>query len=189
MMNKWFAGLMVCGLAMGMAACSDEDNKNCMAEDPALNTEAAAFEKAVKEGGITYVKVDDPDNPNGEKIEVASDCEKFAENMSNYLSADDGANNKRLVEAIQSYPKFSGSFLGILCGLKDTNKTISAAKTIVRINTAGNNCIRVNANDPNATWKNDMNNSLNSLSSAEGWDNMLQAAASEAAKDDNNNGN
>ena len=46
MMNKWFAGLMVCGLAMGMAACSDEDNKNCMAEDPALNTEADAFETA-----------------------------------------------------------------------------------------------------------------------------------------------
>lgn len=186
MMNKWFAGLMVCGLAMGMAACSDEDNKNCMAEDPALNTEADAFEKAVKEGGVTYKNVADPDNAN-EQIEVASDCEKFAENMNNYLTADDGANRTRLLEAIQSYPKFSGSFLGVLCGLKDTNKTISAAKKIVRINTAGNNCLRVETSDPNAQWRTDMNSGLNSLSTAEGWDNMLQAAASEASKDNSSN--
>ncbi len=186
MMNKWFAGLMVCGLAMGMAACSDDDNKNCMAEDPALNTEATAFEKAVKEGGITYVKVDDPENQ-GQKLEVASDCEKFAENMNNYLTADEGANRTRLLEAIKSYPKFSGSFLGILCGLKDTNKTIAAAQIITRINTAGQNCLRVDASDPNAQWKKDMNSGLTSLTTTEGWDNMLQAAASAATEDNSSN--
>ena len=177
---------MVCGLAMGMAACSDEDNKDCMATDPALNTEADAFDKAVRDGGITYKNVPDPENAN-EQIEVASDCEKFAENMNTYLTENDGANRTKLLEAIKSYPKFSGSFLGVLCGLKDTNKTISAAKKIVRINSAGNNCLRVETGDPDAQWRKDMNNGLTSLSTAEGWDNMLQAAASEASKDNSSN--
>ena len=192
MMNKWFAGLMVCGLACGLAACSDDDDNkkggNCLNEEPALVTEAAKLETAVKADGVTFTKEADPDDP-ATMLDVASDCEKFAVNMSNYLNDNEGQNSISLFEAIKDYPKFSGSFLGVLCGLIDTNKTIQAAAKVKNVYDVGTNCVRVHKNDMDAEAKGKLDTSLavfSNADNAEAWNNVLQAAASEAAKQGSN---
>ena len=191
-MNKWFAGLMVCGLACGLAACSDDDNKggNCLSEEPKLVVEAGKLDTAVKADGVTFTQVADPENQSV-MLDVASDCEKFAVNLNNYLNAGEGdeagQNAMNLFDAIKDYPKFSGSLAGVLCGLLDTTKTLQASAKVKKVWDVGTNCIRVHGSDMNAEAKSNLDASLGKFKTAEGWNNVLEAAASEAVKQEQSN--
>ena len=183
-MNKWFAGLVICGLACGMAACSDsDDDGNCLKEEPALVQESAKLEAAVKADGVTFIKEADP-NDATKQLDVASDCEKYATNLSNYLA--EGDNSANMIEAVKSYPKFGGSLVGVLCGLIDTNKIIQAAAKVKLVWDVGQNCIVVHKDDLNAEAQGKINTSLTTFQSVDGWNNVLSAAAQAAVENDQN---
>ena len=182
-MKKYLVALMIGGMAFSAIAC--DDSSSCLKDDPALVTEAAKFETAVKADGVTFSteKINDKD------MKVASDCGKFAENLNNYLKDDD--KREALVTAIADYPTFSGGVFGVLCGAANTVNILLASQKIVEINEVGNGCIAKEGTDAtgsDAAWKADLNKSLGSLTTAEGWGNVANAAK-DAAKEEASKGN
>ena len=201
-MKKVLMSLVIASMAMGMAACSDDgksltdtlkdavldgDNEDCLTTEPKLVAESKNFDTAVKADGVTITKVADPDDAT-KQLSIASDCEKYATNMAAYL--DDDAKREALLEAIKDYPRLGTSLLGVLCTAIDSMKVYAAATTLAEDIDVGNNCIKVNAGTENSEWKTKLGNSLNTLTSADGMTNVLNAAASAAADSaSGNNGN
>ena len=175
-MNKWFAGLMVCGLAFGMAACSDDDGNNggggCTT--PALVTVSAKFDAAVKNGLSSTTS----------PLSTA-DCEKYAENLANYLASEE--NNAELKSAFTTIPDFkANSVLSWLCAGIGATQIIIAARTMKADDELGKECVTNDTN--NSSWHNDLDSNLGKLNTVEGWNAVLTTAA-EATDTEKNNGN
>ena len=172
-MKKFLTAMVLCGLAFGMVACGGDDNDNCLNEDLLIIQEANKMDTALRNGAI-----------NGTEI----DCLKYAENMATYLD-ESGSNLDNTKAAINEMKNYKvNSVLGALCVGVNSIKIISAAQTMKTDYAIAEKCyndIKDGTDESTQQAAAKLSAGMQTLSTLDGWNNVMTAAAQEASKGSN----
>ena len=174
-MKKLLGIAVLCGLAFGMVACG-EDSKDCLNQNPAIVDEATKLDTALKADVVTA------------SAEV--DCIKFASNMANYLAdgSDNLTNLKNAITGLKDYYKSGDIVSNIFCTGIDGIKIYRAANIIKTDYDQAQVCTETlasgeTAEEQEAVTK--LNAGIQTLSTVDGWDNVLTAAAKATQENQN----